>query len=274
MSDERHAQEPTADSEESETNADTASTTDRPAARLEGQTAIVTGASAGIGAATARALAAEGANVVLASRSEDRLEELAGELEGDHDVETLVAPTNVREESQVDSLISETVDRFGGIDVLVNNAGLARGSAVEDLETEAFETMQETNVGGVFYATRAAIPHVRERDGHLIFVGSFAGQYPRPFNPVYAATKWWVRGFAKSVAAQVGDDGVGVTIVNPSEVRSEFETTDGDTFAERFDPDEATEPREIAEAIAFAATRESSSVSELDLFRRDKFSGF
>ncbi|MFC4247165.1 SDR family oxidoreductase [Natribaculum luteum] len=242
--------------------------------RLDGATTIVTGASSGIGAATCRALAAEGANVVLAARSEDRLEEFAAELESEHGVETLVVPTDVREAEQVDALVAETVDVFGGLDVLVNNAGLARGSDVEELSTDDYRTMQDTNVDGVFYATRAAIPHVRERGGHLIFVGSFAGQYPRPFNPVYAATKWWVRGFAKSVAAQVGEDDVGVTVVNPSEVRSEFGSYDGDPFAERFEEGEVTEPEEVAEAIAFAATRDHSSVSELDLYRRDKLSGF
>ncbi|MFC6719423.1 SDR family oxidoreductase [Natrialbaceae archaeon GCM10025810] len=250
------------------------STSETAQRRLEGRTAIVTGASSGIGAATVRALAEEGANVVLASRSEDRLTELVEEVGDEHGVETLVVPTNVREEDEVDALIEETVDAFGGLDVLVNNAGLSRGSDVEDLSTEEYRTMQETNVDGVFYATRAAIPHVREREGHLVFVGSFAGKFPRPFNPVYAATKWWVRGFAQSVAAQVGDEGVGVTIVNPSEVRTEFETTDGDTFAERFEEGEVTESEEIAEAIRFAATRENSSVTELDLYRRDKFSGF
>ena len=238
---------------------------------LEGNTAIVTGASAGIGAATCRAFAAEGANVVLAARSEDKLTELADELETEHDVETLVVPTNVREEDAVDHLIEETVDAFGEIDVLVNNAGLSRGSDVESMSTDDYETMQETNVDGLFYATRAAIPHVRETDGHLVFVGSFAGQYPRSFNPVYAATKWWTRGFAKSVAAQVGDDDVGVSIVNPAEVRSEFEAADGTTFEEHFDEGEASEPEEVAEAILFAASREGSSVSEIDVNRRDKF---
>ncbi len=238
---------------------------------LDGQTAIVTGASAGIGTETARKLAANGANVVLAARSEDRLDTLADEIEHEYGVETLVVPTDVREEAAVDTLIHETVDRFGGIDVLVNNAGLARGSDVETMATDDYETMQETNVDGVFYATRAAIPHVRESGGHLIFLGSFAGQYPRSFNPVYAASKWWVRGFAKSVAAQVGDDGVGVTVVNPAEVRSEFEATDGRTFAEAFEPGEASEPEEVADAIVFAATREGSSLSAIDVNRRDKF---
>jgi len=238
---------------------------------LDGRTAVVTGASSGIGAATCRRLAAAGANVVLAARSEDRLDELADELAADHDAATLAVPTDIRKEWAVDSLLTETVDTFGGIDVLVNNAGLSRGSEVAEMSTEDYETIQETNVDGVFYTTRAALPHVREREGHLIFVGSFAGQYPRSFNPVYAASKWWVRGFAKSVAAQVGDDGVGVTVVNPAEVRSEFESTDGRTFAEVFEEGEASEPSEVAEAIVFAATREGSTISEIDINRRDKF---
>ncbi|MDQ2051144.1 SDR family oxidoreductase [Natronolimnohabitans sp. A-GB9] len=238
---------------------------------LESKTAIVTGASSGIGAATCREFAAEGADVVLAARSEDRLTELADELETDHGVETLVVPTNVREEDDVDALIEATVETFGGIDVLVNNAGLSRGSEIETMSTDEYETMQETNVDGLFYATRAAIPHVRETDGHLIFVGSFAGQYPRSFNPIYAATKWWTRGFAKSVAAQVGDDGVGVTVVNPAEVRTEFEATDGKTFEEHFEEGKASEPNEVAEAIAFAASQAHSSISEIDINRRDKF---
>jgi NADP-dependent 3-hydroxy acid dehydrogenase YdfG len=238
---------------------------------LDGRTAVVTGASAGIGAATCRQLAAAGANVVLAARSEDRLSTLADEIEADHGVETLVVPTDVRKEYAVDALFSETLKEFDGIDVLVNNAGLARGSDVEDLSTEQYDAMQETNVDGVFYMTRAAIPYLRESAGHLIFLGSVAGQYPRSFNPVYAASKWWVRGFAKSVAAQVGDDGIGVTVVNPSEVRSEFEATDGRTFAEVFEEGEATEPEEVADAIVFAATREGSNLSEVDITRRDKF---
>jgi len=238
---------------------------------LDGRTAIVTGASAGIGAATCRRLAAAGANVVLAARREPELSAVADGIEADYGVATLTVPTDIRKEYAVDALISETLNVFDGIDILVNNAGVASGSDVEALSTEQYDTIQETNVDGVFYMTRAAIPHIRERGGHLIFLGSFAGEYPRSFNPVYAASKWWVRGFAKSVAAQVGDDGVGVTVVNPSEVRSEFKATDGRTFAEVFDEAEATEPEEVADAIVFAATRERSSLSEIDINRRDKF---
>ena len=242
---------------------------------LDGLTAVVTGASSGIGAATAVRLASDGANVVLAARRADRLEELADAL-SDHDVETLVVPTNVRDEGAVEVLVERTVERFGGIDVLVNNAGVARGSDVAVLDTDDYRAMQETNVDGVFYATRAALPHLVESEGNLVFVGSFAGQYPRPFNPVYAATKWWTRGFALSVAGQVGDDGVGVTVVNPAAVRTEF-TIDGlvdETFEDRYDPGEAVEPGEVADAIAFAVHTDPSTVTELDLYDRGKLTMF
>ncbi|WP_248516740.1 SDR family oxidoreductase [Salinarchaeum laminariae] len=235
------------------------------------RTAVVTGASSGIGEATAHELADEGLDIALAARREERLESIAGDLEEEYGVDAVAVPTDVRDEAAVDALIEATVERFGGLDVLVNNAGLARGGEVAELETEQYRTMTETNEDGVFFATRAALPHLVESEGHLVFVGSFAGQYPRPFNPVYAATKWWVRGFAHSVGAQVGDQGVAVSVVNPSEVRTEFGGAEGASFAERFERGSVTEPIEIAEAIRFAATRERSGVSEIDLFRRDKF---
>jgi NADP-dependent 3-hydroxy acid dehydrogenase YdfG len=242
------------------------------ASHLEGKSAIVTGASSGIGSETVRALAREGANVVLAARREDRLAEIAEEVETDHGVATLVVPTDITDEAAVEGLVERTVEEFGGLDVLVNNAGLSRGSAVADLSTEEYRTMMDVNVDGSFFATRAALSHLEDSAGNLIYIGSFAGQYPRPFNPVYAATKWWVRGFAHSVAAATGERGVAVTVINPSEVRTEF--GDGESFNERFEEGEVTEPDEIADAVAFAARQENSAVSELDLYRRDKFSGF
>jgi NADP-dependent 3-hydroxy acid dehydrogenase YdfG len=241
---------------------------------LDGKATLVTGASSGIGEATAHALARDGARVALASRREKALNDVAKKIESEWDAETLVVPTDVRDEGPVDETVETTVEAFGDLDVLVNNAGLARGESVEEMSTGDYETMMETNVDGVFYATRAAIPHLRETGGNLIFVGSFAGQYPRPFNPVYAASKWWVRGFALSVEGNVGEDGVAVTVVNPSEVRTEFGSAYGESFAERFEEGDVTEPEEVAEAIAFAAERENSTVSELDIYRRDKFSGF
>jgi hypothetical protein len=241
---------------------------------LDGATALVTGASAGIGEATAHALARAGANVALLARRAERLDELASTLRAEYDVDALVTPTDVREEALVEEAVERTVDAFGGLDVVVSNAGLARGSDVETLSTEGYRTMMETNVDGTFFVTRSTLPHLRASSGNLVFVGSFAGQYPRPFNPVYAATKWWVRGFAHSVEAQVGDDGVGVTVVNPTEVRTEFGSEYGEPFEERFDEGEVVEPEEVAEAIVFAAGQRNATVHELDLYRRDKFEGW
>lgn len=237
---------------------------------LHGQTAIVSGASSGIGAATGRALADRGADVVLAARRRDRLEDLADELSTDHGVEAVAVPTDVSDEDDVDTLIDRTVDAFGGLDILVNNAGINRGSDMATLDTESFRDMNGVNIDGCFFTTRAALPHLVESSGLLIFTGSIAGQYPRSFNPAYAASKWWVRGFALSVSAQYGDEGVGVSVVNPSEVRSEFVGSSGDRFNELFDEGEVTEPAEVAEAIAFAASTEGSVPFEIDFYRRDK----
>ena len=241
---------------------------------LSGRTAIVTGASAGIGTETVGALAEAGADVVLAARREDRLEDIAATVENTTDADALVVPTDVTDDEAVADLISKTVDRFGGLDILVNNAGLARGRGVEDLSTEQYRHMMAVNADGMFFTTRAALPYLRESAGHLVFIGSFAGQYPRPFNPVYAATKWWTRGFAKSVSADAGVDDVAVTVINPSEVRTEFGDEDGEAFEEQFEEGEVTEPEEIADAVVFAANQDHSMVSEMDLYRRDKFEFF
>ena len=243
---------------------------------LADATAVVTGASSGIGRETARALAAEGATVVLAARREGRLSELAVELKRDHDVAAAAVPTDVTDEDAVAALMETTAERFGGVDLVVSNAGVAGGSDIAEMETETYRRMMAVNCDGSFYVTRAALPYLRASEwtggGHLVYVGSFAGQYPRPFNPVYAATKWWTRGFAKSVDAQVGEN-VGVTVVNPAAVRTEF-TVDGDPFTERFDPGEVVEPTEVADAIVYAASQSPSVVSELDLYDSDKLSLF
>ena len=242
---------------------------------LDGETVLVTGASAGIGRETAKQVAAAGGNVTLTARREERLNELAEELEAEYDTETLVVPADVRDSDAVESVVDETVDRFGGLDVAVCNAGLGVGQQVEELTDDEYHLMMDVNTDGVFFTARESIPHLRDSGGNIVFVGSFAGQYPRPFNPVYAASKAWVRSFAHSLEAQVGGDGVGISVINPTEVRTEFGHQDGEPMKDKVDSDEASDPADIAEAILFAATRESpNTVSELDLYRRDKFAHF
>ena len=244
---------------------------------LDGGTAIITGASSGIGAATADRLAADGANVVLAARREERLVEIADEVEAEYGVEAAAVPTDVTDEDQVAALVETTVEQFGGLDAVVANAGLGINESVEEMSTETYRTMMDVNVDGAFFTAREAVPRLRETEGTIVFVGSFAGQYPRPGNPVYAATKWWVRGFALSLAGSVGGDGIGVSVVNPTEVRTEFGSEDEEmeTFEDAFDPGEVTEPSEVADAVAFAVRQEPpTATTEIDLYRRDKFSHF
>jgi NADP-dependent 3-hydroxy acid dehydrogenase YdfG len=241
---------------------------------LAGETALVTGASSGIGEATVHALAEAGAAVALAARREERLEDITRDVESAYGVDTLVVPTDVTDIPAVEAMVETTVEEFGGLDILVNNVGLARGEGVADLSTEDYRLMMDVNVDGYFFPTREALPHVRESGGTLVFIGSFAGQYPRPGNPVYAATKWWVRGFAKSVSADVGEDNVAVTVINPAEVRTEFGGGDGETFEDRFEPGEVSDPEEVAAAVRFAAEQDPSMVPELDLYRRDKLTFF
>ena len=233
----------------------------------------MTGASSGIGRATAEALARAGADVALAARREDRLREIADGIESSGDVTALPVETDVREEDAVEALVERVVDRFGRIDVLVNNAGVGRGfgERVSELDTGDYETMMRTNVDGTFYATRAALPHLLEREGSIVFVASFAGQYPYSTSPVYAGSKAWIRSFAHSVEADVGPEGVGVTVVNPGGVRTDFSIGGGATQRDNYDPGEAPEPEEVADVIVDAATcRSSTTISEVDVYRRNQ----
>ena len=242
---------------------------------LDATSALITGASSGIGRATAHALAGRGADVAISARREERLQSLAETLRDEYDADVLVHTADVTDDEQVADLVEATVEEFGRLDTVVANAGLARDGAVEDLSTDAFQQMMNVNCEGLFFTARESVPHLRETEGILVVVASMAGQYPRPANPVYAATKWWARGFAKSMAGSVGPDGIGVTVINPTEVRTEFGSEDGDPMEETLSPDEAADPEDVAEAIAFAAEQEPPNVvQELDFYRRDKFEGW
>ncbi|MFB6228861.1 MAG: SDR family oxidoreductase [Halobacteriales archaeon] len=240
---------------------------------LEEATAIVTGASSGIGAATARALADRGARVTLSARREERLREVAADVENAGG-EALVVTADVTDDTQVAALIEESVEAFGRLDVVVANAGLGRSSAIEEMDTDTYRQVMDVNVDGAFFTARESIPHLRETSGALIFLSSFAGQYPRPETPLYAATKWWIQGFARSLAGSIGEDGIAVSTINPTEVRTEFGFEDDDSMADAYDSGEVTEPDEVADAVVFAATQDPPTSVNVDVYRRDKFGHF
>ncbi|MCU4924368.1 SDR family oxidoreductase [Halobacteria archaeon AArc-dxtr1] len=240
---------------------------------LAGQCGIVTGASSGIGRATAAALAAKGVSLTIAARSDDRLAALAEELRADHDVDVQPVPTDVRDSTAVRELVEAAVERHGGLDLVVDNAGTGIHGEVTEIEDEEFRRAVETNVGGTFYVAREVLPTLLESGGNLVFVGSMAAQFPFPANPVYAGTKAWVRQFAHSVEARYGSEGVAVTVVNPGGVRTAFEFAGSVTQTERYDEGEAPEPAEIAESIVFACSQSSAAtVHEIDVYPRDQLS--
>ncbi len=242
---------------------------------LESKVALVTGASSGIGKSVCERFAGEGLDLALAARREEKLESIADELRESWGVKTLVIPTDVGLEKEVGEMVEKTVEEYGRLDIVVNNAGVIRYGKIEEFSTEDYKTMMETNCDGMFYTTRAALPHLKKSDGNLIFIGSFDANHPRSFNPIYAATKWWTRGFAHSIESIVGGDGIAVTLVNPSEVRTDIKDGKGKKYKEKFDPEEVIDPEEIAEAVYFAACqKKSTTVSQIDLFRRDKMSDF
>lgn len=242
---------------------------------LSDRTVIITGASSGIGRESAKKLAESGANLVLAARREDRLVRLRDQLEAEYGTTVTAKPTDITDKTQVEDLVATAIDTYSSLYGVVNNAGTVRPGAVAEIDDEAYHTMIDVNINGVFYTTRAALPHLRESNGTVVFIGSYAGKYPKPGNPVYGATKWWIRGFALSLAGQVGADRVGVSVINPSEVRTEFGAARGEISKERYDEGEVTDPSAIAEAVQFALSQDKvDEVVEMDLYRRDKFSDY
>lgn len=238
--------------------------------RLSNQTAIVTGASSGIGRATSKVLAENGANVVLSARTKESLRIVAQEIRNNGGT-ALVAPTDVRSHKSVESTVDMTVNEFGGIDVVVSNAGTVHeaGKSAEDISVDTFERVMETNAYGSFFVTKYSLPYLRESEGTLVFVGSAAANAPRPRLSVYAASKWWLSGFARSIEAEAGEDGVSVSVINPSEVATPIGSED--ELHEDKDDEAILSPTDVADAIHFIATRDPpASVSELNLYRRDK----
>jgi len=251
---------------------------DRSAADHADPVALVTGASRGIGRATASRLAGGGYDVVLAARTESDLRDAADAIASEHGAETRVVPTDVTDPHAVQSLVDATVERFGRLDVAVVNAGTGerRNRPIDEIPLEEYHAVRATNVDGAFYTARAALDPLRDTDGTLVFVGSFKAKYPSTSTPVYAASKWWLRGFAHSLAGRVGPDGVAVSLVNPSGVPTEFARERRErTNAERLDPDEEITAEDVADAIVTAVSQESpGAISELDLFRRDIYERF
>jgi NADP-dependent 3-hydroxy acid dehydrogenase YdfG len=219
---------------------------------LAGKVAVVTGASSGIGEATARSLAREGCNVVLAARREERLNALAAELgEG-----TLATPADVRDPAACAALVARSVERFGSLDILVNNAGLGLYGSVAEGDPEDWRKMFDVNVLGVLYVTRAAVRQMlRQGAGDLVFVSSLAGRrVPRADGTVYAATKHAVNAVAEGLRMDVHEKGIRVINVEPGLVRTEFPESSYPSAEEYYAEKEYSplEAEDVAAAVVYA----------------------
>lgn len=192
---------------------------------VKGKVVIVTGASSGIGEATARQFGREGAKVVLAARRVDRLEALAQEIAGmGTGAETLVVPADLSKLEDIKSLIDRSLESFGRIDVLVNNAGFGRLDWLEKLDpVKDIRAQFDVNVLGVVQTTRQALPvMIKQRSGHIINMGSLASLVATPTYTIYAASKHAVHGFSEALRREVKPWGIDVSMLYPGGVKTEF----------------------------------------------------
>src|SRR5262245_7120984 len=185
---------------------------------IRGQVAIVTGASSGIGAATARELARRGAKVALAARRAIELETLATEIKTAGS-QALVVPTDVTAPQEIERLVEQTISAFGRVDILVNSAGIAWNRTVVDTSFEDLARIVSIDLIGTMLATRAVLPGMLERrQGVIVVLSSIFGHIA--LEPAYSATKFGVRGFALALRRQIKRSGVAVSVVSPGFVRT------------------------------------------------------
>ena len=239
---------------------------------LSGKTAIITGASSGIGEATALKLAAAGANVVLAARRTDELQKLKQRIE-ERGGKALVAATDVTRRDAVKQLVSQTHDTFGPVDILVNNAGLMPLSYMKNLHVDEWMTMVDVNIKGVLLCLSEVLPDMTERkQGHIINISSVAGREVMPGSAVYSATKFAVRALSDGLRKELAPKyGIRVTCIEPGAVETELLDTITDDelmndFKDSFGDIDFLSKEDIANAIHYALTQpDGVHVNELQV---------
>lgn len=216
---------------------------------LTDRAALVVGASSGIGRATARALADEGVRVGLAARREARLQEVADQIEAQGG-EAVVVPADVRDQAQVEAMIETTRERFDGLDILVNSAGVGHQATVVDADLNEWRRDIETNLLGMMFASQlAATVMFDQSSGHIVTISSVAGRKPYPGIGGYTAAKFGITGFSKTLREEVMEEGVRVTLIEPGVVDTSLQ------------PDEVRElegildPADVAAAVVYAVSQ-------------------
>lgn len=238
---------------------------------IEGKVVVITGASSGLGEATARHLSAQDATVVLGARRTDRIEALAGELSASGG-KALAIATDVTHCDQVERLVDAGAQTYGRIDVMINNAGLMPQAPLDRLKIDEWERMIDVNIKGVLYGIAAALPHMkRQKAGHFINVSSVAGHKVGQGFAVYAATKYAVRALSEGLRQEVKPYNIRTTVISPGAVATELPNTatdpDSADRVRKFYADVAIPADSFARAAAFAISQpEEVDINEI-LFR-------
>lgn len=236
-----------------------------PESTLDGTVALVTGASSGIGEATAKRLAAEGATVAVAARRVDRLRALVGEIE-DAGGRALAVESDVTDRAQGEALVERTVAEIGRLDIVVNNAGVMLLGPALEAPVEEWERMVDLNIKGLLYVAKAALPHLLRfaEEGprmvtDLVNISSVAGRRARSGSAVYNATKFGVGAFSEALRQEVTERHVRVSLVEPGAVATELSSHNRpEVLAElkgRFGDIERLEADDIADTISYIVTR-------------------
>ncbi|MBA1231992.1 SDR family oxidoreductase [Pseudomonas viridiflava] len=236
--------------------------------RFTQKVVVVTGAGSGIGEATAKRFAREGAHVVLVGRNEEKLNKVHAQLEGEGH---LVRAADVADLSDVEALFKEVASQFGRLDVLVNNAGIVKSGKVTELEVQDWKELMSVDLDGVFYCTRSAMPALIVSKGSIVNVSSVSGLGGDWGMSFYNAAKGAITNFTRAVALDHGADGVRVNAVCPSLTRSELtEDMLGNEalmgkFKERIALGRPAEPEDIGDVIAFLASDDARFVTGVNL---------
>jgi 3-oxoacyl-[acyl-carrier protein] reductase len=233
--------------------------------RLAGKTAIITGGARGIGRATAHRFAAAGAAVMLTDVEAAVGRDAASAIEAEGGT-VAFTETDVTDPDQTKALAEATVEHFGGIDVLVNNAGITRDATLKKMSEEAFDAVVDVNLKGVFNCTKAALPHLTESDaGRILNAASIVGRYGNFGQTNYVATKSGVIGMTKTWARELGRDGVTVNAVAPGFVDTDMMETVPDTVLDDLTDQTPLgrlgDPEDIANAYCFLASDEAAFIT-------------
>jgi NADP-dependent 3-hydroxy acid dehydrogenase YdfG len=227
---------------------------------LTGKTALITGASSGIGEATARHLSKAGVKVALAARRKDKLDVLVSEIEADGG-QALAIEADITDMAVCESAVQQVVSAWGQIDILINNAGVMLIGPVAELPIENWERMIKLNELGLLYMTRAALAELKKTDGHIVNISSVAGRTTGQGSAVYNMTKWGVNAFTEALRKELVDEksGVRTTLIEPGVVATELQSHNTaetrEKLKSRFGAIKVLEADDIASGIMYAVSQ-------------------